>query len=126
MNAVKNILAVACLIVTGTFAARADCNSAISQYNSAISDIESYLRRYSRCVSSSQGQDDCSSEFRRLPDLQGRFLSGGPALPVVLFMRGAAIGPEEHVCGSIYKMESRFKFLLLVATVQIRLGGCAI
>jgi hypothetical protein len=52
-----------------------DCQEAISQYNSAISDISSALRRYSNCLSSSRGHDDCYSEFRRLKSAQDDFES---------------------------------------------------
>jgi hypothetical protein len=51
----------------------ADCDSVVSRYNSVLSDIESYLRRYSRCVADSRGSDDCSSEFRRLRSAQSDF-----------------------------------------------------
>ena len=52
-----------------------DCDSAIESYNSSISDISSYLKRYTRCLSSSDGQDDCSSEFRRLRNAHRDFES---------------------------------------------------
>jgi len=55
--------------------AQADCSGAISAYNSALSDIETYLKRYTRCLSSSNGSDDCSSEFRRLRSAQSDFES---------------------------------------------------
>jgi hypothetical protein len=55
--------------------ARADCNNAVNTYNSAISDISSTLRRYTSCVSNSNGHDDCSSEFRRLRSAQFDFES---------------------------------------------------
>jgi hypothetical protein len=51
------------------------CRDAIDQYNSAVSDISSYLRRYANCVSGSQGRDDCYSEFRRLKSAQDDFES---------------------------------------------------
>src|SRR5262245_41609148 len=54
---------------------RAACRDAIDRYNSAVSDISSYLRRYASCVSGSQGRDDCSSEFRRLRSAQDDFES---------------------------------------------------
>jgi hypothetical protein len=54
------------LLILLVLPAVADCESAVSEYNSSISDISSYLRRYSRCVADSRGNDDCSSEFRRL------------------------------------------------------------
>jgi hypothetical protein len=53
----------------------ADCQSAVDGYNSAISDIEYQLRRYANCVSNSQGDDDCSSQFRRLRSAQMDFES---------------------------------------------------
>jgi hypothetical protein len=58
--------------VLPTSAATADCREATSSYNSAISDA---IRRYTRCLSSSNGHDDCSSEFRRLKNAQSDFES---------------------------------------------------
>ena len=55
--------------------ARADCDDAVRSYNSAISDIESHLKRYTNCLSSSRGSDDCSSEFRRLRSAQSDYES---------------------------------------------------
>jgi hypothetical protein len=55
--------------------AHADCSSAISSYNSAVDDISTYLKRYVGCVSSSDGNDDCSTEFRRLKNAQSDFES---------------------------------------------------
>jgi hypothetical protein len=51
-------------------AATANCNDATYTYNSAISDVSDALKRYSRCLSSSNGLDDCSSEFRKLKNAQ--------------------------------------------------------
>jgi hypothetical protein len=53
--------------------ARASCNEATDTYNSAISDLSDTLRRYSRCLSNSNGHDDCSSEFRKLKNAQSDF-----------------------------------------------------
>lgn len=53
----------------------ADCSDAVSTYNSVISDISGYLRRYTSCLSNSNGHDDCSSEFRRLRSAQSDFES---------------------------------------------------
>jgi hypothetical protein len=50
-----------------------ECQDAISEYNSAISDISAALRHYTSCVSDSKGHDDCSSEFRRLKSAQDDF-----------------------------------------------------
>jgi hypothetical protein len=61
--------------VLPTSAATADCSDATSSYNSAISDISDAIRRYTRCLSSGNGHDDCSSEFRRLKNAQSDFES---------------------------------------------------
>jgi hypothetical protein len=53
-----------------TLASPSECQEAISQFNSALDDISSTLKRYATCVSNSQGHDDCSSEFRRLKSAQ--------------------------------------------------------
>lgn len=51
------------------------CSDAIDAYNDAISDIDSYLKRYARCLQNSEGSDDCSSEFRKLKNAQNDFES---------------------------------------------------
>jgi hypothetical protein len=56
-------------------AATANCSDATDTYNSAVSDVSDALRRYTRCISSSAGHDDCSSEFRRLKNAQSDFES---------------------------------------------------
>jgi hypothetical protein len=61
------------LVISTATTASVDCNAAVSRYNSALSDIDSYVRRYSRCVADSRGTDDCSSEFRRLRSAQSDF-----------------------------------------------------
>ena len=61
------------LAPASTRAASEDCQDAVAKYNEAISDISSTLRRYTNCVSSSRGHDDCSSEFRRLKAAQSDF-----------------------------------------------------
>jgi hypothetical protein len=63
------------MLLTLTQIARADCNDATSHYNSAISDVETYVKRYFRCVAGSNGNDDCSSEFRRLKNAHSDFES---------------------------------------------------
>lgn len=52
-----------------------DCNREIDGYNNTVNEIASYLRRYANCVSGSRGQDDCSTEFRRLRNAQMDFES---------------------------------------------------
>jgi hypothetical protein len=55
------------------FANRSECNDAIEKYNSVIDDLSSTLQRYTRCVKGSEGKEDCSSEFRRLRNVQSEF-----------------------------------------------------
>jgi hypothetical protein len=49
------------------------CRDAADKYQSAKSDISSALRSYSSCISSSDGHDDCSSEFSTLRSDQSDF-----------------------------------------------------
>jgi len=49
------------------------CRNAIDSYNGAVGEIGSTMRRYTNCVSGSQGKDDCSFEFRRLKRAQDDF-----------------------------------------------------
>ena len=50
-----------------------DCESTIDDYNAAIDEINSRLRKYVRCLDNSGGHDDCSTEFRRLKRAQSDF-----------------------------------------------------
>lgn len=52
-----------------------DCRDAISSFKSARSDIAGALQAYVACVSSSNGHDDCSSEFDTLRSAQDDFES---------------------------------------------------
>ncbi len=47
-----------------------DCSDARERYNQAVDDVSYALRRYTSCLSSSNGTDDCSTEFRRLKNAQ--------------------------------------------------------
>lgn len=49
-----------------TQALASDCADARERYNQAVDDVSYALRRYASCISSSDGTDDCSMEFRRL------------------------------------------------------------
>ncbi len=54
-------------------AAHADaegCRDAAATYNAALSTQSYNLQRYTRCLETSQGQDTCSSQFRRLRNTQ--------------------------------------------------------
>ena len=59
------------LLASPSFAS--DCSDARDQYNQAIDNVSYALRRYTGCISGSAGQDDCSTEFRRLKDAQDDF-----------------------------------------------------
>jgi hypothetical protein len=70
------VAVVVTVAVTNNRPARAgpdECKVAIDSYNSAVEEISDTMKRYSRCVSDSQGHDDCSSEFRRLKSSQSDF-----------------------------------------------------
>lgn len=53
-----------------------DCESSIDSYNTAINDVSYALKRYTNCLSSSQGRDDCSYEFRKVKYAQDAIESG--------------------------------------------------
>src|SRR5258708_2824593 len=60
-------------LARNTYADPAECQEAISEYKSARSDISTALQLYVNCVSSSDGHDDCSSEFEQLKSAQDDF-----------------------------------------------------
>lgn len=63
-------LAVTLASATSLHASPPECDDAVSRYNAALGDVSTYLRRYTSCLSYSQGKDDCSTEFRRLKNSQ--------------------------------------------------------
>ena len=69
------IFAVAATTILPVGKAAADCKQAVDAYNTAIQEISSTMKRNSRCISNSEGHDECSSEFRRLKSAQGDFES---------------------------------------------------
>lgn len=79
MKWIKISLIAAVGVVGGSGAsARQDeyaCRLAVSSYNSAVDDIATQMQRYGRCVSYSEGEDDCYLEFSRLRRAQGDFES---------------------------------------------------
>lgn len=60
---------------TALLAYASNCGDATNNYNSAIDEISYSLRRYTNCLNASGGNDDCSSEFRRLRNAQDEFES---------------------------------------------------
>jgi hypothetical protein len=50
-----------------------DRRNAVSSYNSRLNAVSDALRRHAHCVGGSKGQNDCSSEFRRLRSAQDDF-----------------------------------------------------
>jgi len=51
------------------------CRDAADQYSSAKSDVSGDISSYASCVSSSDGHDDCSSDFSTLQSAQSDFES---------------------------------------------------
>ena len=51
------------------------CRSAIEEFDNAGSSIVASFRSYGSCISSSDGHDDCSSEFSQLQSNQDDFES---------------------------------------------------
>jgi hypothetical protein len=68
-------IAFSTITMIGTRADPEECREAISQYNSAKSDVADALKLYAACVSDSDGHDDCSSEFSTLRSAQDDFES---------------------------------------------------
>ena len=60
---------------SNAFATPEECQTASQEYQSAKSDVESYIRSYEDCISSNDGHDDCSSEFFSLKSSQDDFES---------------------------------------------------
>jgi hypothetical protein len=52
-----------------------ECQEAIEEYKSAISDASAALTLYTSCISDSKGHDDCSSEFEGIRSAQDDFES---------------------------------------------------
>jgi len=51
----------------------AECAEARDHYLSAVDGVREYLGRYVQCVTTSNGLEDCSSEFRRLSNAHTEF-----------------------------------------------------
>lgn len=50
-----------------------NCRDAISNYNDNLDIHLNYIKKYASCIADSRGEDDCSSEFRRLKNAQSDF-----------------------------------------------------
>lgn len=61
--------------VTTVGAGEDECREAVDRYNSAMNEAIDTARRYSNCVAGSQGNDDCSGQFRRVKNAQSDFES---------------------------------------------------
>jgi len=72
---IKTVMLAAGLLISVPAAAQSQCSYARERYNSALDDIGLTLRRYTTCLSNSAGEDDCSTEFRRLKYAQDEFES---------------------------------------------------
>jgi len=60
-------------ISTAASAGPDECREAAEQYKSAVSEVSSALTQYATCVTSSDGTDDCSSEFASLSSAHDDF-----------------------------------------------------
>jgi hypothetical protein len=57
------VVALALVVGMSATADPDSCREAIDQFRSARGDLAGQIRSYASCVSSSNGHDDCSSEF---------------------------------------------------------------
>ena len=68
-------IALLLILSTGTNADPESCRDALDQYKSAKSEVVSALGDYTNCIHSSDGHEDCSSEFSTLQSAQDEFES---------------------------------------------------
>jgi hypothetical protein len=61
------------LLLACSTGASAECAEARDHYLSAVDGVREYLGRYVQCVTTSNGLEDCSSEFRRLSNAHTEF-----------------------------------------------------
>ena len=66
------VVALFLLLSSGT-GASAECPEARDHYLSAVDGVREYLGRYVQCITTSNGLEDCSSEFRRLSNAHTEF-----------------------------------------------------
>ena len=63
----------ACVLLSCGSGTSADCQEARDHHLAVVEEIREYLGRYVQCITISPGQEDCSSEFRRLSNAQSEF-----------------------------------------------------
>ena len=76
MRRLAHWLLAICFSISAPQAASAgpdECREAAEQYKSAVSEVASALTQYATCVTSSDGTDDCSSEFASLSSAHDDF-----------------------------------------------------
>jgi hypothetical protein len=61
------------LVAPGVALAQNDCSGAQEDYNRVVNDLSRDMRSYWRCISESNGRNDCMLEFKRLERQQKRF-----------------------------------------------------
>ena len=61
------------LLLSSATGASAECAEARDHYLSAVDGVREYLGRYVQCITTSNGLEDCSSEFRRLSNAHTEF-----------------------------------------------------
>ena len=69
------VLASALVLAASATADPEACRDAIDQFKSARSDVGDGIRSFAACISSSDGHDDCSSEFSTLQSAHDDFES---------------------------------------------------
>lgn len=70
------IVVIVCVLTiwpSSSFADPSECQDAVTEYKSAMSDISTALQSYTSCLSSTGGHDDCSTEFEQLKSAQDDF-----------------------------------------------------
>jgi hypothetical protein len=72
MKRVMTLCAI-CLLGAPAQAGVQDCQEAISGFRAARSEVGAAIRAYANCIASSDGHDDCSSEFSTLRSAHDEF-----------------------------------------------------
>jgi hypothetical protein len=80
----KSIRVVSILIALAVprLASADECGDAVVDYNAVLARLHEATQKFSSCVASSLGTDDCSAEFRALRRAHGEFESA-----VALYMK---------------------------------------
>ena len=77
MHLIRIVVVAGFALIAGSSGAmdRSDCRDAQQKYRSSKADLESHIKRYYNCIESSNGSDDCESEFHHIKNDQDDFES---------------------------------------------------